>query len=769
MTSNNPRRHPVRWRSLAFVCAVCWLLPVAPLGAVEIGAPVIPASGFEGGMGVWKARNGRQEIDTRVAHTGKASLRLDDASTVQTEPLPLNGECWRVSFWMRTENVVRGPQPWHRAGLQIAYLNAEGKETGHRDVGLTLGTTEWTRHEAVIYLDPKAKTHAVRLILMNWNCTGTTWFDDVALTREPIPEAYRKFPPLDQVENQPPRIWKLPPVVPLTEPAAAEPTSPVRVVSHAMQSRLLPQRPAKVEEGADIQRGYMTRRVRRIGSGPGPDGWRAEEYAETFRGSPIHSWFARLWLANAQDVGPVSYRLRLAGEIARVRLFQGNRLKEQAPGEPLVLGAETTKPFVILSNARDDAGVILFHPIPAEVRRWHVEDYLIERECPVRLTLAGDTLTYDFGAVKTGAGGFCHSFDFYVFSLPYTGRFEEALQQFQVGRVDLLADALPFSEQEPRGYWQPFMSLSTGGRLSRMARYFPREFASWMDSSGWDYGHPGGHGWGCTTASMKGVRVSAQAEASLARDYALRMLTFFLEAAGETGAPPNQYTWRGAGAAFDDVSRHYTTVFCQYWEWRLEEFRAWLREGKLLTPAEKERIYSELQRARKVYDPAFTATTWSYPTPNGGLWFEYWDQPRGQRRWVINTHATSVGNVGDFALLARDLGKEDDYRYWRRLFERGVDALIWVWEQPDMWADYDPNEVLYARPPDGGPRGYHLHMVTSWTPKVVQLSLEMDQYRLAEIVKYWKRMASAAYTTDAHREAIRPLLEKAEARLAETR
>ena len=208
------------------------------------------------------------------------------------------------------------------------------------------------------------------------------------------------------------------------------------------------------------------------------------------------------------------------------------------------------------------------------------------------------------------------------------------------------------------------------------------------------------------------------------------------------------YTWRGAAAHFGDVSEHYTTVFAQYWEWRMEEFRGWLNGSDLLTPEEKERVYQDLSRAKTLFDPAYAESTWTHITPNGGYWFRYNDKPRDLLRWVINTHTTSVGIAGDFALMARDMGKADDHEYWKRIFERGVDALIWAWEQPDMWTDFDPNEVRYARPPDGGPRGYHRYMVTAWTPKVVQLSMAMGDYRLAELVHYWKRMASAEYTKD---------------------
>ena len=95
-----------------------------------------------------------------------------------------------------------------------------------------------------------------------------------------------------------------------------------------------------------------------------------------------------------------------------------------------------------------------------------------------------------------------------------------------------------------------------------------------------------------------------------------------------------------------------------------------------------------------------------------------------------------------------------------------MDGLAHAWEQEDMWPDHGPNEVRYARPPDGGPRGYHKYMVTAWTPKIVRVAMELGNYRLADLLRYWKRMAGAAYTTDKERETVKLLMLEAEERLA---
>ena len=110
------------------------------------------------------------------------------------------------------------------------------------------------------------------------------------------------------------------------------------------------------------------------------------------------------------------------------------------------------------------------------------------------------------------------------------------------------------------------------------------------------------------------------------------------------------------------------------------------------------------------------------------------------------------------------MGKQPDVAYWKRLFERGVDGTIWTCAQPDMWTEWDANEVRYGRNA-GGPRSYHRYMVSCWLLKVVDLSVELGGYRLAELLDVWQRMASADYTTDGDHEQVQPTLARARAAL----
>jgi hypothetical protein len=756
------------WVPLCLVAGLS-LAQIVPIRQVVPDQPVLPPVGFEEDIQPLHVSHGACTVDPTVAKSGTASLRIVGSGAVETDFLDLNGAAWKLSVWMKTDRVVRGKQPYHVADVQVCLFDADkkprrGSRMNHWELGHTTGTTDWTLHEGGIFLAPRYGVRYVKIRLENWSiASGTTWFDDLRLTTAAVPESYRALPPLHVVENQMPRVWPLPPVKPL---AQVRPLPGSELPLHVPDVRLLVggREPAVPSvQGCDIDRGYMTRLVERRTPGPGPDGLAAERYCEFFRGSPITYWFPRAWLPERTQVSGAKLRVSLSAKPARVRTFDGNRLVEVAPGTPFTLGPKTTKPFVIVSNADDTAGTILFHPLPPEIRRWHVEDYVVERELAATVTV-GASVVYDLGGFETGPGGACHSLDFHVFALPFTGSYEAALRAFQLRKTALTANALPLSANEKRGFWTRRMSRATGARLCQMSRYFPREFSSHMNSSGWDYGHADGFGWGNMTASMKGIRVGPTSATPFKRDHAWRMLTFFVEASDVEGSPRQMYTWRSRTAKAPK-EQHYAFVFCQYWEYRLAEFRRWLTDPDLLKPAEKERIYQELQRARHVYDPAFTETTWTYRTPNGGYWFEYHNVPRGQRRWVINTHVTSCGNVGEFARIARDLGKDEDARIWTDIFKRGIDGLLWVLSQRDMWTEWDENEVRYAKA-GGGPRGYHRYMVSAWLRETVALDMDIaGDYRLAELVTFWKRLASASYTDERSRKGMQPTLAEAEKRL----
>ena len=124
---------------------------------------------------------------------------------------------------------------------------------------------------------------------------------------------------------------------------------------------------------------------------------------------------------------------------------------------------------------------------------------------------------------------------------------------------------------------------------------------------------------------------------------------------------------------------------------------------------------------------------------------------------MINTHAVAWATWAT-SLLARDLSKRTITATGAGC-SSGVDADLGVGAARYV-GRLRSNEVLYAVRLMVAAQ---LHRMVTPGRRGGQLSLEMDQYRLAEIVKCWKRMASAAYTTDAHRGASGRCWRKAEA------
>jgi len=727
------------------------------------GDLVIPPAAFATTLAPWQRLSGAPAVATDPDRG--ACVKIDGPGTIATELLPYDGQFLEYSWWMRTDGIVRGKEAWHQALGQVEIYDAEQKVIRHFDGGLTVGTSSWTAHQMKLHWPEKMGVAYFRLLLTNWNIAGgTSWFAAPQVTEVAPPESYLKVPPLKQVENQPPIRWPDPALRPLKSKLEAGPIT-VECASNLALSASVAGGPTvavpgpakvppglKVEAGTRIDRGWMTQLALRVTPEATPDQPLLEGYAETFRGSPILSLFKRVWLRTA-DSALMAWQLELTGSFEQMVYFEGDRPVRGAIA-PVDLSPETcTKPFVVLHNADDSAGVVLYFPHPFELRRWYIEDYLIEQAMPARLRfepVGGGLKVAVAGPVIDGAAfrdDGLRSLDGPLFVMPYRGAAAEALAQFTVG-ADMMKDEPALHPSLPRGYWTPRMPANVGGaRLLRMARYFPTEFASWQDagSKAHDYGHADGFAWGGMTQTMKGIRVDPLATVALARDHAFRMEAFFLEQGDPKGAPPDLSMNREWAAALDDPLQIRTHVFCQYWEYRVEEMRR-LMQSPLLTEAEKSKAYQELQRARYVYDPG-SPGTWSEATPNGGLWFRYMDVwSYAENQWVINTHTTSVGNVGELALLAKDRGEAADVAYWTDLFRKGIDGLLYATGLDAMWyvGAHDPNELRYGIK-RGGPRGYHGYMVTAWVPRIMQQAAILAPDKLPPLIALERRMMQAKY------------------------
>jgi hypothetical protein len=771
--------------------------------AAEEPLRVLVETGFEEGLEpLQRAWGDDVAITMDTAHGGNACLRIvNGGSAVLPEVEYGPGQRFHFEFWMKVDHLERGPEPWNKAGAQVLYRYApEGG--GHFDICLTQGTTDWTRHEATIAWDGKKLPARFTIALHVWNATGTAYFDDVKLVELPPAQPDPRVPPREQVEDQPPRVWPLPPV------AAGPPKVGNGVLEVAFSEQGLPAAIRLVDEeeplvgalsflaqvngqtlapdtlvpqinGYDVDRGWMTRcravlvpaldsplptanqsEIRNPKSEIGEEGWpRVEVFTEYFKASPLVAIFVRLWLANGSTVRDARIELTLPGQLSTAAGFAGNTLQQTPRTPPLEkggpgggslmhLGPHTTKPFLALRTDGDGRGVLIYHPLPPELRRWYVDDYVPER-LEVEVQADGDKLSYRFPSVTAGYDGYCHSLDLTLFVQPYRGTLAEALKPYQIGDRNLLEDEPPFTDKDFQGFWD--WPVPQRVRGLRVTRYHPWETFASCDASEdtFTYGHDGGFGWGWVNVPQKQMRFSALSENPLWRDSCLRMLSFFLLRRDAAGTPPHLNMYKPWALNVERIEDFYHRHFCQDIEFRVGEWRELLTQAKYLSDAEREDIYTELQAIRAIFDPARKGVTWTSTVEGGGYWFDYMNVDiRGGLKYILNSHATSLGNVGELMLLSRDLGQEEDFAAWREIFARGVEGLLWVLGQEEMWCGgpqgHDPNEVKYGLK-EGGPQGYHLYLVSSWLPRVLRASHALGGYRLDELVHYQQRLMQARF------------------------
>ena len=171
--------------------------------AVAAPAPNLVANaGFEDGDGTaipgWEALawGSGGTLDGSVSQAGGRSLRVSSHGGVRSHPLPYRGGRLRVSGWMRTVDLVRGPsRSWHKAALQLISLDAAGTPVGHCDIGLVEGTTPWTQHERTVLLSRDVAAVAVHCHIWGADTKGTVWFDSITIEQvnEPAATARPRF------------------------------------------------------------------------------------------------------------------------------------------------------------------------------------------------------------------------------------------------------------------------------------------------------------------------------------------------------------------------------------------------------------------------------------------------------------------------------------------------------------------------------------------------------------------------------------------------
>ncbi len=181
----------------------------APIGQAAVYEPAAAAAllvdpGFEGAAGgqpillaggvslprpapgaAWSAPAGGRIVATPT-HTGAAAAEVvgvAEGYLLWRQPLTLAefpvGSRWRLSAWLKGDQVAKGPIDWQTPAVRFA-VTQDGKTT-YVSAPVVLGTFDW-RQVVAEWTVPEGVT-AVELQLGQNGSTGTLWIDDVQLGR----------------------------------------------------------------------------------------------------------------------------------------------------------------------------------------------------------------------------------------------------------------------------------------------------------------------------------------------------------------------------------------------------------------------------------------------------------------------------------------------------------------------------------------------------------------------------------------------------------
>jgi hypothetical protein len=82
---------------------------------------------------------------------------------------------------MKTENIVAGSKPWHKASLQVISYDENKKPVGHADIASVDATHDWTRYERTVLLSRSVAFVSVHCHTWGPDAKGTAWFDDISM------------------------------------------------------------------------------------------------------------------------------------------------------------------------------------------------------------------------------------------------------------------------------------------------------------------------------------------------------------------------------------------------------------------------------------------------------------------------------------------------------------------------------------------------------------------------------------------------------------
>ena len=150
-------------------------------------ASLLQNGGFEAGEKAWGPLKPPAAIDQTVARSGKASLRLENPTRMdsqasqgvtlnQKEPCPV-----LVQASSRAEGVEGSPGNGYSLWVDIYY--ADGTKLYGTTYNFATGTTNWQLGE--LYIEPTKPIRSLTVNLLLRGKSGKAWFDDVALMEDP--------------------------------------------------------------------------------------------------------------------------------------------------------------------------------------------------------------------------------------------------------------------------------------------------------------------------------------------------------------------------------------------------------------------------------------------------------------------------------------------------------------------------------------------------------------------------------------------------------
>jgi len=189
------------WTVMAVAGASVCLGQIAPTGtAPDVVDNLLLNPSFEDGFDHWSLTLGAREsgdeirstvgVDTTESHTGHSSIRINGSSdttvwlAAKSAPVAVRPETqYILSTWIKTDRVQCEFGQYENSNAYVQFFDSEGQiaridRSPVRATPTVFGTHDWARMYRVVMSPAEAVSAVVGVAL---TCTGTAWFDDVAL------------------------------------------------------------------------------------------------------------------------------------------------------------------------------------------------------------------------------------------------------------------------------------------------------------------------------------------------------------------------------------------------------------------------------------------------------------------------------------------------------------------------------------------------------------------------------------------------------------